>query len=113
MDPRIEYLAAFIRENYHLRLTLTEMAKAVNLSRWRLCHLFQDGMGTSPQRFLTRVRMEKARKLLATEFLTVKEVMNRVGMADASSFARSFKAAYGITPGSYRKAPKALDSKME
>jgi AraC-like DNA-binding protein len=87
------------------------MASAVNLSRWRLCHLFKEGMRTSPQRFLTRVRLEKARKLLATEFLTVKEVMNQVGMPDASSFARSFKAAYGVTPKQYRSAPKTHDSK--
>jgi transcriptional regulator GlxA family with amidase domain len=111
MDQRVEYVASFIRGSYHQRLTLTEMADTVNLSRWRLCHLFQEGMGTSPQRFLTRVRLEKARQLLTTEFLTVKEVMNRVGMSDASSFARSFKAAYGTTPGKYRGAAKVPYSK--
>jgi AraC-like DNA-binding protein len=46
--------------------------------------------------------LEKARLLLETEFLTVKEVMNRVGMSDASYFARSFKAAYGVTPIKYK-----------
>jgi two-component system, response regulator YesN len=106
MDRRVEYVASFIGSNYHRRLTLKEMADSVHLSPWRLCHLFQEGMQTSPQRFLTRVRLEKARKLLTTEFLTVKEVMNRVGMSDASSFARSFKAAYGTTPGKYRSAAK-------
>ena len=68
--------------------------------------MFREEMHTSPQRFLTQVRLEKARKLIATEFLTVKEVMNQVGMSDASSFARSFKAAYGVTPSRYRSAPK-------
>jgi transcriptional regulator GlxA family with amidase domain len=79
MDQRIEYVASFIRENYYRKLTLTEMANTVNLSRWRLCHLFKEDMRTSPQRFLTQVRLEKARKLLATEFLTVKEVRIRLG----------------------------------
>jgi AraC-like DNA-binding protein len=111
MDPRIEYVASFIQENYHRKLTLTEMASVVNLSRWRLCHLFKEGMHTSPQRFLTWVRLEQARRLLATEFLTVKEVMNQVGMSDASAFARSFKTAYGVTPGKYRSEPKTQDSK--
>jgi AraC-like DNA-binding protein len=106
MDPRIEYIALFIQENYHRKLTLEEMASTVNPSRWWLCHLFSEGMLTSPQRFLTRIRLERARKLLATEFLTVKEVMNKVGMSDASSFARSFKAAYGVTPGQYKAAPR-------
>jgi len=103
MDPRITYVASFIRNNYHRRLTLTEMADTVNLSRWRLCHLFKESMGTSPERYLTKVRLEKARQLLETEFLTVKEVMNRVGMSDASYFARSFKSAYGVTPGKIQR----------
>ena len=103
MDPRIAHVTSFIRSNYHRRLTLTEMADTVNLSRWRLCHLFKESMGTSPERYLTRVRLEKARQLLETEFLTVKEVMNRVGMSDASYFARSFKSAYGVTPGKIQR----------
>jgi len=64
-------------------------------------------MGTSPERFLTQVRLERAKHLLETEFLTVKEVMNRVGMSDASFFARCFKAAYGMTPGKYRDRSKS------
>ena len=106
MDPRIAHLASFIRDNYHRKLTLAEMAETVNLSRWRLCHLFKESMGTSPERYLTQVRLEKARLLLETEFLTVKEVMNRVGMSDASYFARSFKAAYGVTPIKYKNRSK-------
>lgn len=113
MDQRIEYVASFIRENYDRRLTLTEMASTVNLSRWRLCHLFKECIGISPQRFLTRVRLEKARGLLVTEFLTVKEVMNRVGMSDASSFARNFKEAYGISPGKYKSTLKTQPAKRE
>jgi len=52
---------------------------------------FQGVHGDLAERYLTQVRLEKARLLLETEFLTVKEVMNRVGMSDASYFARSFK----------------------
>jgi two-component system response regulator YesN len=106
MDPRITHVASFIRNNYHRRLTLTEMADTVNLSRWRLCHLFKESTGTSPERFLTQVRLAKAKELLEREFLTVKEVMNRVGMSDASYFARSFKAAFGITPAKYKEGSK-------
>lgn len=113
MDPRIEHLASFIQENYYRKLTLAEMASIVHLSPWRLCHLFKEDMRTSPQRFLTHIRLEKARKLLATEFLTIKEVMNRVGMSDPSFFARTFKAAYGVTPGKYRAAPSFHNSKRE
>jgi len=106
MDQRVQHAVIFIRANYHRRLTLTEIAGTVNLSRWRLCHRFKLDMETSPQRFLTQVRLEKAKHLLETKFLTVKEVMKEVGMSDASFFTRSFKVAYGVTPAKCRDGSK-------
>ena len=74
------------------------MADSVNLSTWWLCHLFREHLDTSPDRLLTQVRMKKARELLENSFLTVKEVRTEVGIRDASSFTRGFKAEFGVTP---------------
>ena len=103
MDARVDYVVSYIRCNYSRKLSLAELAGTVNLSRWRLCHLFKLDMGTSPERFLTQVRLEMARHLLETEFLTVKEVVNRIGMSDGSYFARSFRVTYGITPAKFQR----------
>ena len=102
MDPRVQDVVSFIRENYRRKLTLREMAATVNLSPWRLGHLFKTHMGTSPERFLTQVRLDKAKHLLDNSFLSVKEVMGEVGISDAGYFSRSFKAAYGVSPAKYR-----------
>lgn len=106
MDQRVQYVVSFIRSNYRRKLTLKDMADSVNLSPWWLCHLFKAHMQTSPERFLTQVRLEKAKALLENSFLTVKEVMIEVGMSDAGHFSRSFKAAYGVTPAKWRDQPK-------
>ena len=106
MDPRVERVIVLIRENYSRKLTLAEMAETINLSRFRLSHLFKVDTGTSPERFLTRVSLEKAKHLMETEFLTVKEVMIQVGISDASYFTRRFKEANGVTPGRYRRGSK-------
>ena len=103
MDQRVQHVVSFIRSNYQRKLTLREMADTVNLSTWWLCHLFRADMGTSPERFVAQVRLEKAKSLLESSFLSVKEVMSEVGIADAGHFARSFKAAYGVTPAKYRE----------
>jgi transcriptional regulator GlxA family with amidase domain len=79
------------------------MADTVNLSTWWLCHLFKAELGTSPERFLARLRMEKAKSLLENSFLSVKEVTTQVGMSDAGHFSRNFKAAYGLTPAKWRE----------
>jgi len=91
-----------IEDNFHLRLDLTDMAKAVNLSPWRLAHLFKAEVGISPLRYLTLVRLQKARHFLETGFLTVREIACAVGIPNASHFTKSFKAAYGSSPAQHR-----------
>ena len=102
MDQRVQHVVSFIRNNYQRKLTLREMADTVNLSPWWLCHLFKADMGTSPDRFLSQVRMQKAKDLLANSFLSVKEVSTEVGISDAAHFSHSFKGACGVTPAQYR-----------
>ena len=46
--------------------------------------------------------MEKAKYLLETSFLSVKEITHRVGLNDESHFVRDFKIAYGLSPTLYR-----------
>jgi AraC-like DNA-binding protein len=94
----------FIEDNFHRHLALSEMAKAVNLSPWRLAHLFKDEVGIPPLRYLSLVRLQKARQYLETGFLTVREIAISVGIPNASHFTRSFKAAYGSSPLQHRSA---------
>ena len=103
-DRRVQVVKILIEDNFHRRLDLSEMAKAVNLSPWRLAHLFKAEVGISPLRYLTLVRLQKARHYLETGFLTVREIAASVGIPNASHFTRSFKAAYGSSPVQHRSA---------
>lgn len=95
-----------MRENLHREITLTELAHSVNLSVWRLCHLFRSDVGMSPIKYLKILRMEKAKHLLETSFLSVKEITYQVGINDESHFVRDFKKAYGEAPTHYRALVK-------
>lgn len=79
------------------------MSAKVNLSPWRLAHLFKSETGMSPQRYLTFVRLQRAKDQLETTFLSVQEIGAAVGIPNPSQFTRSFKAAYGMTPVEYRR----------
>jgi len=103
-DRRVQVVKILIEDNFHRRLDLTDMAKAVNLSPWRLAHLFKAEVGISPLRYLTLVRLQKARHFLETGFLTVREIASAVGIPNASHFTKSFKAAYGSSPVQHRAA---------
>lgn len=64
--------------------------------------MFKVETGTSPERHLKSLRMQKAKELLETTFLSVKEIASRVGLRNESHFVRDFKRTYGVTPTQYR-----------
>lgn len=84
------------------KLASSDMARVVNLSPAHLRYLFKTETGMSPAQYLRTLRMREAGRLLKTTFLSVKEVMHRIGVSDESHFTRDFKKAYGTTPAQYR-----------
>jgi transcriptional regulator GlxA family with amidase domain len=106
-DPRVRKVIALMRDNYHRELTLGKLAGSVQLSIWHLCHLFKNETGKPPAQYLKSIRMEEARRLLESTVLSVKEVINKVGMSDQSHFVKDFKRAYGDTPTRYRSSRRA------
>src|ERR1051326_2286610 len=91
-----------MREDVRGELSLGEFAQSVNLSVWRLCHIFKSDVGMPPIRYLRLLRMERAKDLLESSFLSVKEIAYQVGLNDESHFVRDFKATYGYSPAVYR-----------
>ena len=96
-----------MREDVRGELSLSEFAQSVNLSVWRLCHIFKSDVGMPPMRYLRVLRMERAKDLLESSFLSVKEIAYRVGLNDESHFVRDFKSTYGSSPACYRSAFRA------
>jgi len=102
VDKRVEKIIQMMREDVRGELSLAELANSVNLSVWRLSHIFKSDVGMPPIRYLRLLRMERAKQLLESSFLSVKEIAFQVGLNDESHFVRDFKAAYGFSPALYR-----------
>ncbi|MET0647838.1 MAG: AraC family transcriptional regulator [Pyrinomonadaceae bacterium] len=102
MDRRVQRIIVLMGEAKCREVTLCEMAQAVNLTAPHLCRLFKAEVGLPPLQYLKHLRMREAVGLLESTFLSVKEVMLRVGFRDESHFVRDFKAMFGLTPTQYR-----------
>jgi transcriptional regulator GlxA family with amidase domain len=102
-DRRVQVVRVLLEDSFQSKLGLRDMSAKVNLSPWRLAHLFKSETGMSPQRYLTFVRLQRAKDQLETTFLSVQEIGAAVGIPNPSQFTKSFKAAYGMTPVEYRK----------
>jgi transcriptional regulator GlxA family with amidase domain len=113
MDYRVESLIALMRDDPHQALNVSMMARSVNLSASRLHYLFNADTSTPPARYLRIVRLQAAKILLETTFLSVKEIVAQVGGNDDSHFLRNFKKRYGVTPSEHRNASQNLPVKLQ
>lgn len=102
-NPRVQIVIEFMSANLDRRVSLTELAGVGSLSASHLSHLFKTETGLSPGEYLRRLRMEKARHLLATGLLSIKQIMAIVGYTNRSNFLRHFRRYFVLAPSEYRK----------
>ena len=110
MDPRVQKVLRLMKEDLRRQLTSDQLSRAVNLSPVHLRYLFKADTGMSFAQYLKSLRMEEAGRLLENTFLSIKEVMYRIGMRDESHFARDFKKTHGLAPAQYRA--RHIESKL-
>lgn len=92
-----EYLNAEFSEQIHI----TDLAQISGLSSFYFLRSFQKATGLTPHEYLCNLRVERARKLLASG-ASVAEAAAQTGFFDQSHLHRHFRKIMGITPGQYR-----------
>ncbi len=103
-DRRIEEAAEFIRSHYqHPGLSLEDVSKACNMSPGHLSTTFKRKHGLNFVEYLTTVRMESAKRALASSDLPTYVVAEKVGYDNPTYFSTAFKRYEGLTPTEYRR----------
>lgn len=103
MDRRIELVISRIKNETAVAWDTKTLATLVNLSPSRFRHLFKQETGKGPAQYLKEFRLRKAEKMLRTTFLTVKQVLQQVGLGSNAHFVHDFRKMYGMTPTAYRR----------
>jgi AraC family transcriptional regulator of arabinose operon len=98
MDARVEWAIAMMGRELARPLSVSELARRVDLSTSRFTHLFHQEIGCGPARFLRELRLDRARDLVERSSLSIKEIMAAVGFNDPSHFTRDFAARHGASP---------------
>lgn len=94
----------FIREHSDDELSLTKVAKFVNISANHFSEKFKAVTGINFVDYVARIRVEKARDLLQDRHLRISEIAFIVGFQSLSQFNRVFKKLSGRSPTQYRAA---------
>ena len=103
--PRgLQAVCGYVDAHLEWPLPVAELARVGNVSASRLHALFREHLKTTPQRYVTGRRMQRARELLAGTALAVIEVAQRTGYGDQAAFTRAFRRHAGMTPRAWRVA---------
>ncbi|SAL43220.1 AraC family transcriptional regulator [Caballeronia peredens] len=100
---RINRVLALVDARFAQRLSLGELAQAANLSERTLNRYFVQHVGESVGRYVNRVRIGHASRMLADTAWPVAVIAARSGFPSVANFNRAYKAAKGMTPGAYRQ----------
>jgi len=99
-----------VESHWNRQVSLRELARLSQCSVSTLRRHFQRTLGISPYEWILRARIGRARRLLATTTLRVKEIAGHVGFEDPFQFSRTFRRRTGSSPRQFRQehafAPK-------
>jgi AraC-like DNA-binding protein len=102
----IRRATAFIREHLAEPLTLAAVAKAAGFAPSYFSTVFAKVERTPFRNYLTRLRVERSKQMLASTALSIERVGQLVGFPSRVHFHRAFRRELGLTPTEYRKTRK-------
>jgi AraC family transcriptional regulator len=94
---------AAMRSNLGEQLTVDDLARAAMFSKFHFTRIFQRVTGVSPGRFLSALRLERAKELLVSTEMKVADVSITVGYNSVGTFSSRFSRSVGMSPTTFRK----------
>ncbi len=103
LKGKIEKIKRFIERNCYRKTTLEAAAKSIYLSPKYLSRIFKEQVGMGFSEYKLRVKIARAKELLAKTALNVNQVSDKLAYENTESFIRQFKKFTKQTPTGYRK----------
>ena len=99
-----------MRHAYGRPVSLPDVAAQANLSPYHFLRVYKRAYGETPHEFLTRLRIQRAKTLLAKGSHNVTEACFEVGFSSLGSFSTLFAYRVGLPPSEYRRHARSMIS---
>ncbi len=100
---KIKDVLDYINQNYQKDITLEELSKEVNISKFYICRIFKESLRMTPVEYINKVRVERAMELLRNTDMSISEIALECGFNNISYFIKIFKKYMQVTPLKFRK----------
>jgi AraC-like DNA-binding protein len=105
-DDRMARIERFVADNVGLELSPVDVAGHMSVSERQLDRIVMRHKGYSTKKFITRLKLRRAKVLLEETDLTLKEIADQLGFSSEYYFNTVFKKHEGFPPGEFRKSVK-------
>lgn len=106
-QPQLAAVIRLMEERITQPLPIAALARRVGLSPRALEHKFRDHLSMTPQGYYLDLRLDAARRMVQQSALQISAIADTCGFGSGSAFARAFRARFGESPGTARKAMQA------
>jgi len=89
------------------------LADVARLSPYHFVRAFKQSFGLPPHRYLRRLRIERAKALLADPAMSVTQIGVDLGFSETSSFSTTFRKHTGLTPTAYRRGANKIETGID
>ena len=103
-EDRMARIERFVSDNLGLDLSPADVAGHVNVSERQLDRIVMRHKGYSTKKFITRLKLKRAKALLEETDLTLKAIAEELGFSSEYYFSSVFRKHEGFPPGEFRKS---------
>jgi len=103
-------VAVFIDDHLSETLTMHRLTRSFQTGKTRLNSAFDSAYGCTPAQYIRNARVEKAKDLLLSTDLPVREISYQVGYPNHANFTTTFGRMVGVTPQEFRRSEGVGDS---
>jgi two-component system response regulator YesN len=103
LSPVVVNTLKYIDRNLHNIHASTDISKALRLSREHVSRAFSKQTGHKMWEFVNKMKVERAKQILAEKRHLVKQIYPDLGFGCQSTFYNAFRRYAGTTPGKFRK----------
>lgn len=102
-ETNVRRILMYLNQNFKNPITLDVLSGAMHLNKYYMCHSFKEITGISINNYITRKRIDEAKKLLRLSDEPIGFMFEHVGFSNPIHFSRMFKQYEGVSPQTYRK----------